>query len=234
MLGNICHVTGYCQNLEGSYECRCPEERPYGDGRIGCFTLAEIQSVHHLHVDTVPDVASVSASNETDEKPIANQIKETLVQIDIPVPPVVTTTKTSTVSTTVLTTTTTKAATTATVETVATTTTQAEVLIAEFTEPIINNDFDCAGQGLVCDFFSCANDIEVHCFNNGNCGVFCQDGGAPIGIKSFQCVSTGKKKKQGWTNSGRFSSSVAFNQRYVTARRYFLEEALKTEMRIQY
>ena len=52
---------------------------------------------------------------------------------------------------------------------------------------------------------SCANDIEVHCFNNGNCGVFCQDGGAPIGIKSFQCISTGKKKKQGWTNSGRFS-----------------------------
>ena len=46
----------------------------------------------------------------------------------------------------------------------------------------------------------------MHCFNNGNCGVFCQDGGAPIGIKSFQCVSTGKKKKQGWTNSGRFSN----------------------------
>ena len=53
---------------------------------------------------------------------------------------------------------------------------------------------------------SCANDIEVHCFNNGNCGVFCQDGGAPIGVKSFQCVSTGKKKKQGWTSSRKFSS----------------------------
>merc|ERR1712176_412211 len=97
--------------------------------------------------------------------------------------------------------TTTRVRTTTTVA-ITTTTTPEEVLIAEFTSPIINNDFDCVGQVLFCDFFSCANDIEVHSFNNGNCGVFCQDGGAPIGIKSFQCVSTGKKKKQGWTNSG--------------------------------
>merc|ERR1712176_492585 len=83
-----------------------------------------------------------------------------------------------------------------------TTTTKAPTTTTIITSPIINNDFDCVGQVLFCDFFSCANDIEVHCFNNGNCGVFCQDGGAPIGIKSFQCVSTGKKKKQGWTNSG--------------------------------
>merc|ERR1712176_1242723 len=100
-------------------------------------------------------------------------------------------TQASTVPTTKLTTTTTRARTTTTTTvTTTTTTTPEEVLIAEFTSPIINNDFDCAGQGLVCDFFSCANDIEVHCFNNGNCGVFCQDGGAPIGIKSFQCAST--------------------------------------------
>ena len=202
-LGNVCHVTGYCQNLDGTYECRCPDERPYGDGRIGCFTLAEIQSVHGLS-EPVSAVETSSATNQNAGSVIANQIKDTVVQIDLPIPPVAITTQASTVPTTKLTTTTTRARTTTTVTT--TTTTPEEVLIAEFTSPIINNDFDCAGQGQVCDFFSCANDIEVHCFNNGNCGVFCQDGGAPIGIKSFQCISTGKKKKQGWTNSGRFSS----------------------------
>ena len=196
-------MTAYCHNLPGSYECRCPEERPYGDGHIGCFTLAEIQSVHHLQA---PDLAAQSGDSTSNQNNTANQIKETLVQIDIASPPAAITTQSSSEPTVVLTTTTTRARTTTTI---ATTTTQAEILIAEFTAPIINNDFDCAGKGRVCDYFNCANDIEVHCFNNGNCGVFCQDGGAPIGIKSFQCVSTGKKKKQGWTNSGRFSHSIS-------------------------
>ena len=165
-LGNICHVTGYCQNLDGTYECRCPDERPYGDGRIGCFTLAEIQSVHGVSVQA-PDVQTGSATNQTDGNVIADQIKETVVQIDLPIPPhVTTTTQASIVSTTKLITTTTRATTTRatttrprTTTTVAITTTvvttppPVEVLIAEFTAPIINNDFDCAGQGLVCDFF---------------------------------------------------------------------------------
>ena len=163
-LGNVCHVTGYCQNLDGTYECRCPDERPYGDGRIGCFTLAEIQSVHGVSVQA-PDVQTGSATNQTDGNVIANQIKDTVVQIELPIPPVVTTTQASTVPTTKLTTTTTRARTTTTrartTTTVATTTTTTpvEVLIAEFTSPIINNDFDCAGQGLVCDFFR--NDSEL-------------------------------------------------------------------------
>ena len=150
-LGNVCHVTGYCQNLDGTYECRCPDERPYGDGRIGCFTLAEIQSVQGVSVQA-PDVQTGSATNQTDGIAIADQIKDTVVQIELPTPPVVSTTQASTVSTAKLTTTTTRATTTTTVATTKTTT-PVEVLIAEFTSPIINNDFDCAGQGLVCDFF---------------------------------------------------------------------------------
>ena len=151
-LGNVCHVTGYCQNLDGTYECRCPDERPYGDGRIGCFTLAEIQLVHGVSVQA-PDVQTGSATNQTDENVIANEIKDTVVQIELPIPPVVTTTQASTAPTTKLTTTTTRARTTTTTVATTTTTTPVEVLIAEFTSPIINNDFDCAGQGLVCDFF---------------------------------------------------------------------------------
>ena len=109
-LGNVCHVTGYCQNLDGTYECRCPDERPYGDGRIGCFTLAEIQSVHGVSVQA-PDVQTGSATNQTDENVIADQIKDTVVQIELPIPPVVTTTQASSVPTTKLTTTTTRATT---------------------------------------------------------------------------------------------------------------------------
>ena len=155
-------MTGYCQNLDGTYECRCPDERPYGDGRIGCFTLAEIQSVHGLS-EPVSAVES-SATNQNNESVIANQIKDTVVQIELPVPPVVITTQASTVpttklSTTKLTTTTTRARTTTTVTTT-TTTTPEEVLIAEFTSPIINNDFNCAGQGQVCDFFR--NDLKLY------------------------------------------------------------------------
>ena len=148
-------MTGYCQNLDGTYKCSCPDERPYGDGRIGCFTLAEIQSVHGLS-EPVSAVESNSATNQNNESVIANQIKDTVVQIELPVPPVVITTQASTVPTTKLTTTTTRARTTTTVTTTSTTTTTTtheEVLIAEFTSPIINNDFDCAGQGQVCDFF---------------------------------------------------------------------------------
>ena len=150
-------MTGYCQNLDGTYECRCPDERPYGDGRIGCFTLAEIQSVHGVSVQA-PDVQTGSATNQTDGNVIADQIKETVIQIDLPIPPpVTTTTQASIASTTKLITTTTRATTTRprTTTTVAITSTKplVEVLIAEFTAPIINNDFDCAGQGLVCDFF---------------------------------------------------------------------------------
>ena len=156
-LGNVCHVTGYCQNLDGTYECRCPDERPFGDGRIGCFTLAEIQSVHGVSVQP-PDVQTGSATNQTDGIVIADQIKDTVVQIELPTPPVVSTTQASTVSTAKLTTTTTRATTTTTVATTKTTT-PVEVLIAEFTSPIINNDFDCAGQGHVCDFFR--NDSEL-------------------------------------------------------------------------
>ena len=142
-LGNVCHVTGYCQNLDGTYECRCPDERPYGDGRIGCFTLAEIQSVHGVSVQA-PDVQTGSATNQTDENVIADQIKDTVVQIELPIPPVVTTTQASSVPTTKLTTTTTRTTTTTTIATTTTTI---------ITSPIINNDFDCVGQGLVCDFF---------------------------------------------------------------------------------
>ena len=150
-LGNVCHVTGYCQNLDGTYECLCPDERPYGDGRIGCFTLAEIQAVHGVSVQA-PDVQTGSVTNQTDGNVIANQIKDTVVQIELPNPPVVSPTQALTVTTTKLTTTTTRVRTTTTVATT-TTTTPMEALIAEFTSPIINNDFDCAGQGLVCDFF---------------------------------------------------------------------------------
>ena len=160
-------MTGSCNNLDGTYECRCPDERPYGDGRIGgigCYSLAELQGGIIGFSGQSSDVETVSTTNENDKNNnVANQIKETVIQIDLPVQSNVTTTQTSQVSTTKFSTTTTKAKTTTTTATTSTrktttttteaTTSHVEVLIAEFTSPIINNDFDCAGQGLVCDFF---------------------------------------------------------------------------------
>lgn len=167
-------MTGSCNNLDGTYECRCPDAKPYGDGRIGgigCYSLAELQGGIIGFSGQSSDVETVSTTNENDKNNnnVANQIKETVIQIDLPVSSNITTTQTSKVTTTKFTTTTTKAKTTTitattstrkmtTTTTTRTTTTEAttshvEVLIAEFTSPIINNDFDCAGQGLVCDFF---------------------------------------------------------------------------------
>ena len=76
--------------------------------------------------------------------------------------------------------------------------------------PMIYNDFNCAGHGSVCEFFSCADDIAVHCFGGQTCGVSCKNGMNPMGISAISCSNTGKAKKQGWKNGGKkFSGGEA-------------------------
>ena len=69
--------------------------------------------------------------------------------------------------------------------------------------PMVYNDFNCAGHGSVCEFFSCANDIAVHCFGGQTCGVSCKNGGSPMGLSAVSCSTSGKAKKQGWKNGGK-------------------------------